>query len=529
MDTLRKLAQWILIVFVLWLPAAPAVAPAPTGDAYIHPLLRQTAAVHPDQSVRVVIQFIPPATGFQIAPLRAAIEDLGGRVTSDLHFINALAAEMPALSVLKLPGYAPVRAISPDAAVVENRCKNCKNNKRPVSVYPMAVGASRLWLEAPFLTGRGVKVAVVDSGYTEHDDLRFLLKRKGAFRISGVNFTDSDTALDRFGHGTHVAGIIGGNGISSKGHYLGIAPGAEMISVKTCGDDGTCYTSDVIEGLQWIYEEGHAQGIRVVNLSLNSTVLESYHTNPLCAAAEVLWFNNFVVVVSAGNLQDGQLFPPANDPFVITVGSADDQGTIRLDDDVISSFSAYGATEQGIIKPDLVAPGRDLVSLLNNSNSRLVLDHLDHLVPGMNWMRDDYFRISGTSVSAAVVSGAITLLLQDEPDLNPDQVKYRLMATAAKEDRWPGYEALKAGAGYLDIYAAVHGETTETANTGVVISQMLWTPDDWANYGSVNWGTIQWGSVNWGSVNWGTVNWGTVNWGTVNWGTVNWGSDYWGP
>lgn len=529
MDTVRKLAQWILIIILLCGPGAPAVSAAPTGSAYIHPLLREIAAANPDQIVRVVIQAAAQPGGFQAEPLEAAINWLGGRVTSDLHFINALAAEMPAGAVLKLPGYATVRAISPDAAVVETGCKSCKQNTKPNSVYPQAVGAHLLWLERPFNLGQGVKVAIVDSGFTRHDDLRFILKRKGPFRVSGVNFTDSDSSLDRYGHGTHVAGIIGGNGVSSKGRYIGIAPAVEMVSVKACGDDGSCFTSDVLEGLQWIYEEGAAQGIRIVNLSINSSVLESYHTNPLCAALEVLWFNNFVVIVSAGNLQDGQLFPPANDPFVITVGSADDQGTSGLYDDVISSFSSYGVTEQGITKPDLIAPGRDLVSLLNNSNSKIAIDHLDHLVPGFSFMRDDYFRISGTSVSSAVVAGVAALLLHDEPELNPDQVKFRLMTTAAKSDRWPGYDPVKAGAGYVDAYAAVHAATTEAANTGVVISQMLWTEADWANYGSVNWGTIQWGSVNWGSVNWGTVNWGTVNWGTVNWGTVNWGSDYWGP
>jgi serine protease AprX len=140
---------------------------------------------------------------------------------------------------------------------------------------------------------------------------------------------------------------------------------------------------------------------------------------------------------------------------------------------------------------------------------------------------DDYFRISGTSASAAVTSGAAALLLQDEPNLTPDQVKYRLISTAVKGDRWPGYDPVKAGAGYLDIYAAVHATTTEAANTQQPISQQLWTEEDWANYGSVNWGTVNWGTVNWGTVNWGTVNWGTVNWGTVNWGAVNYSSDNW--
>ena len=120
-------------------------------------------------------------------------------------------------------------------------------------------------------------------------------------------------------------------------------------------------------------------------------------------------------------------------------------------------------------------------------------------------------------MSAAVTSGAIALLLQDEPNLTPDQVKYRLKATANKS--WPGYNAAQAGAGYLDINAAVNGTTTQSANTGTTASQLLWTGPN-----PVNWGSVQWGSVQWGS-----VQWGSVQWGSVQWGSVQWGSDYWGP
>ena len=105
-----------------------------------------------------------------------------------------------------------------------------------------------------------------------------------------------------------------------------------------------------------------------------------------------------------------------------------------------------------------------------------------------------------------MVSGAVALLLQDEPNLTPDQVKYRLMATANKT--WPGYNATTAGAGYLDIYAAVNATTTQSANTGITASQLLWTGSNPVNWGSVQWGSVQWGSVQWGSVQWGSVQWG---------------------
>ena len=240
---------------------------------------------------------------------------------------------------------------------------------------------------------------------------------------------------------------------------------------------------------------------------------EPYHTSALDAAVEILWFNGIVVVVAAGNNGTGTgpvtLYPPANDPFVITVGAAEDKGTPALSDDTMAAFSAYGTTENSFAKPDLVAPGRHIVSTLASTSVYAFVNHLLHRVDS------NYFRMSGTSMAAPVVSGAAALLLQDEPNLTPDQVKYRLKATA--NTAWAGYDAAKAGAGYLDAYAAVYGTTTQSANTGIAASQMLFSGSD----------PVTWGSVNWNSVNWNSVNWNSVNWNSVNWNTVNWNSAVW--
>ncbi len=314
-----------------------------------------------------------------------------------------------------------------------------------------------------------------------------------------------------YGHGTFVAGIIGDDGKHSSGGYMGVAPKTNMINVRVSDDLGMSTESDVVGGLQWVLQNKTRYNIRVVNMSLNAGTPEPYNTSPLDAAAEVLWFNGIVVVVSAGNNGTNTLYAPANDPFVITVGASNDQGTINLSDDTVAPFSAYGVTETGAVKPDLVAPGTNIVSLLPQNNSLTI----SALHPS-NRINSNYFRMSGTSMAAPMVAGAVALLLQDEPNLNPDQVKYRLKATA--NANWSGYDSTRAGAGYLDVYAAVHGTTTTAANTGTVASHMLWT-------GAT---PPAWNSVNWGSVNWGSVNWSSVNWGSVNWGSVNWSSDYWG-
>jgi serine protease AprX len=396
-------------------------------------------------------------------------------------------------------------------------CAACIDTSNLISPNIRAVGADRLWNEAPYRQGQNVTVAVVDSGIAWHDDL-YDDQWYGRL-IGGVNFADEWYVDDLNGHGTFVAGVIAGDGYMSDGGYIGVAPRADLVDVKVLDDTGRGYMSDVVAGLQWINDNHADYNIRVVNLSLNSSVYESYHQSPLNAALEILWFNGIVVVVSAGN--NGQtgssttLYPPANDPFVITVGAVDDKGTLSIADDDLPSFSAYGTTLEGFAKPDLVAPGRNVVSLLASDDSNLGRNHPGNIVAG--WAGNTYFRMSGTSVAAPMVSGAAALLLQDEPSLTPDQVKYRLMATATTN--WAGYNAARAGAGYLDVYAAVNGATTQNANTGWQVSQLLWSGSQ----------PITWGSVNWNSVNWNAVNWNAVNWNAVNWNAVNWNSHYWEP
>ena len=373
------------------------------------------------------------------------------------------------------------------------------------SKYTAAIRADQAWLAD--LKGEGVTVAVVDSGISNHADLLDFGYSSSAI-IASTNQTSEFSANDGYGHGTHVAGIIGGNGTLSNGMYPGVAPWVNLVNVKVSNQQGIATASDLIDGLQWILNHKATYNIRVVNISLNSTVAEPYYVSPLDAAVEILWFNGIVVVVSAGNNGTGSgpvaLYPPANDPFVITVGASEDKGTAALSDDTIASFSAYGTTENGFVKPDLVAPGRHVVSLLANSN---VLAFIDHLA---NRVDNNYFRMSGTSMSAPMVSGAVAVLLQDEPNLNPDQVKYRLMTTANKS--WAGYNVAQAGAGYLDVYAAVYGTTTQTANTGIPASQLLSSGSEPITWGSVGWNSVGWNSVGWNSVGWNAVGWNAGIW-----------------
>jgi serine protease AprX len=250
------------------------------------------------------------------------------------------------------------------------------------------------------------------------------------------------------------------------------------------------------------------------------------------AAAEILWFNGIVVVASSGNIDPAAGFntinaAPANDPYLIVVGASHEQGTPARADDLVTDFSGQGLTLDGFTKPDLVAPGKDIISVLS-SGSDWYYEYTDRAV-----LDKQYFRISGTSMAAPMVTGAVALLLQAEPDLTPNQVKYRLMATAGSIPNATG-QAYP----YLDVYAALTTPTTAAANQGIIPHQLLakmalmayWTSEnggDTIDWGSVNWDSVNWDSVNWDSVNWDSVNWDSVNWDSVNWDSVNWDSVNW--
>jgi serine protease AprX len=495
----RRISSTMVIVvlfalLVALIPSVPRLEAAPRAQPELIALAQQ----QPDATIGVIVR--KDAAG---ANLEQRVAQLGGAVTLDLHIINAFAARLTARASIVLSQMQGVRWVSLDApAVKPSVCAACVDTANLKNVYDSAIGADRVWNEGPkYLQGQGVGVAVVDSGVNPADDYYTI---SGQSRlVTSVKFNNgyNQSIFDGYGHGQHVAGIIGGNGRHLGGAYIGVAPMVNLINVKVSDDNGAANASNVVAGLQWVNDNHDRYNIKVVNLSLNSSVPESYQTNPLDAAVEILWFNKITVVVSSGNTGQNALFPPANDPFVITVGATDDRGTLSTGDDVLASYSGYGKTNDGIQKPDLVAPGTNIVSLRVPTGSQLDSLHPDHIVDGY------YFRMSGTSMSAPMVAGAAALLLQSEPNLTPDQVKYRLMATARPFDTHA-----RAGAGYLNIYAAVHTATTQSANTGVAVSRLLTSGSDPVNWNSVNWNSVNWNSVNWNSVNWNSVNWNSVNW-----------------
>jgi serine protease AprX len=308
-----------------------------------------------------------------------------------------------------------------------------------------------------------VGVAVVDTGIAG-DLPDFSAGGQSRVIASVVTNPCASDADDRVGHGTHVAGLIAGNSMNSasggrlRGRYMGVAPRANLISVKVADDTGDTTVLDVINGLQFVVDHRAQFGIRVVNLSLSSTVAESYKTDPLDAAAEAAWFAGIVVVAAAGN--DGSAagavsYAPGNDPYVITAGALDDRGTSRLDDDETAVWSSRGLTQDGFQKPDVIAPGTRLVAPLAPRGSFAKLCR--KCVIGRK-----YFRLSGTSMASAVVSGAAALILERNPGMTPDQLKGAMVGTL---------RAVKGQAAAVDLYAALEG--TRSANQGLVPNTLI--------------------------------------------------------
>src|SRR5205814_1325948 len=239
------------------------------------------------------------------------------------------------------------------------------------------------------------------------------------------NLSGESGCGDSFGHGTFIAGIIAGNGASSGGKWQGMAPEANLVSVKIAGRSGAADVSNVLAAIQWVVSFKDRYGIRVLNLSLGTDSTQSYRVDPLNFAVEKAWDAGITVVVAASNRgpDPATISKPGDDPLVITAGAVDDMGTPGLGDDQLPDFSSHGPTAaDGLAKPDLAAPGAHIVSLRAPGSS------IDTQFP--NYVDGSYRKGSGTSMATGVVSGAVALMLQAQPSWTPDRVKFALTATA---------------------------------------------------------------------------------------------------
>lgn len=300
-------------------------------------------------------------------------------------------------------------------------------------------------------TGRGIGVAVLDSGISPHPDLDDRL----ACAVSTV--PNSPGTGDFLGHGTHVASLALGNGAVSRGEYCGVAPEAHLISVRvTSGEEAQMTPEErygaVVQGLRWAIENRQRYNIRVVNLSMGYPLAQSKDSliDPLGKAIREATKAGLILVVAAGNDGDrpGSLCKtPATHPDVITVGSSDG--------DRVADFSSRGPGP-GKGMPDLLAPGIDLMganvafSLAESRNDReLNPKPTAHFMPNGH---PGYLAMQGTSMSAPLVAGVIACMLEANPFLGPQEVKDILKRTACRLEGWNEYAQ---GAGLMNADAAI--------------------------------------------------------------------------
>jgi serine protease AprX len=398
------------------------------------------------------------------------IQQSGGVVGRRLDLIDSYAATVPNSALLLLSNSPSIQRLSADRAVTATMERT-----------DATVGATRA-REDYGLDGSGIGVAIIDSGITSwHDDLTDPSVQSSQRVEQFVDFVGTgSSSYDDYGHGTHVAGIIAGNGFDSGGQRAGIAPAARLTALKVLDGSGRGRISDVIAAFQFVVDHKSDLNIRLVNVSVGAGVYESFTVDPLTQAAKRVVDAGVIVVAAAGNFgrrsggtaQYGGITAPGNAPWVVTVGASSHMGTIARTDDRVAAFSSRGPTAiDRSPKPDLVAPGVGIESL-SAPGSFLYNSSAPYLLNGTVATTSlPYLSLTGTSMSAPVVTGTIALMLQANPALTPGLVKAILQYTAQP---YAGYDVLTQGAGFLNARGAVELARFFSSATSVYPATSTW-------------------------------------------------------
>jgi serine protease AprX len=410
-----------------------------------------------------LVPVIVRATSGGSGTAEQSVRSEGGEVGQQLAIIEGFAATVPATSVSRLSSLAGIAAVTSDAALRPTHAvDDFDGEAADGSMYNVGwqIGARNYWTRG--FTGAGVDVAVIDSGVSPVKGLRGSDKLFYGPDFSFERRSSELRDLDTYGHGTHMAGIIAGfdsgvTGSLSQNHddFIGIAPGARIVSVKVANAVGATDVSQVIAAIDWVVAHRNKNGlnIRVLNLSFGTDGTQDYTLDPLSYAVEQAWHKGIVVVVAGGNTGFGsaKLNNPAYNPYVIAVGADNPKGTTRTSDDIVPDFSSRGDNQRN---PDVVAPGRSVVSL-RVPGSHLDLSHPEGRVSSR------LFKGSGTSQAAAVVSGAAALILEQRPNITPDQLKQLLTSTAVT---LPEADTRAQGNGLIRLGAITDTATNTSAN-----------------------------------------------------------------
>ncbi|MFN8108693.1 MAG: S8 family peptidase [Thermoleophilia bacterium] len=491
----------------------------------------QAAAMSARSQQEYIVMMRPGSTH---ARGRAAIATVGGRVTRQVPMVRGYGARLTATGAARLRHMRGVYAVVKNTRVSSvDSVESTGPGDTTATSYNQSVGSDGLWISPWLATGRGVTVAVIDTGIAGDvvDFRRSPVDPASRVVATVVTNPDATTATDRYGHGTHVAGLIAGNGYDRPvtdplfGKYIGAAPEADLVSVKASDDHGNATVLDVINGLQFVVDHKADYKIRVVNLSLESSAPQSARIDPLDAAVEQAWLHGLVVVAAAGNRgssSDAVTYAPGNDPYAISVGGVDDKSTKATIDDELATWSSRGVTQDGYRKPEVIAPGAHMVSVLAPGSDFATL--CNSCVVG-----GSYIRLGGTSMSAAVASGVVADLLQAHPAWTPDQVKAALVGTT-RNVRNVGPE--------IAALAAMKADLTKLpkANLGLVPNSLI-NPAT----GNIDWLRASWSRASWSTASdplrasWSRASWScsclvqsttTMTTSRASWSRASWSSNW---
>jgi len=509
-----------------------------------------------DRSVSVIVRELP---GEGSVPERA-VEALGGVIAGHIPIIGGFVAEVPAAAVPELRRLDGVHSVTLNSRVrLLGNIDGIDPNKDPGSWLKVAKNTKLQEMWQHGFTGQGVDVALIDSGVAPVEGLAVQVINGPdlSFDSQAANLTDVDT----YGHGTHLAGLIAGRDSSIPPgkedeevdrHFVGAAPGARIVSLKVAASDGATDVSQVIAAIDWVVQHRSTDGlnIRVLNLSFGTDGTQSYLEDPLAYAVEVAWLRGIVVVVSAGNSGFGtpQLNNPAYDPYVIAVGADDTKGTDDPKDDVIPAWQSRG---NALRHPDVVAPGKSLISLRDPGS------FVDEANPAARVGYTRFFRGSGSSQATAVVSGAVATILEQHPELTPDQVKALLMTTAVP---LPNADPVTQGAGLINLHRAREAKISTigaavqtwprssgtgslqlargsvlTEDEGVVLQgeQTIfgdtWDGAVWASssFDGTSWQNGTWNGRSWSGDCWCGASWADKTWSGRSWSGMAWSGRSW--
>ncbi len=529
----------LVLASLLRLPATALL------QSKLDPSLWGAAHDHSSATIPVIVRETDPRS----EAAEALVRGLGGTVIHELPIIGSFSARLPAQSVPALASSPSVWRVWADGRVHATSDTTTLNSQAANTVWQKSIRL--IQARNAGYDGSGVTVALLDTGVNDVADLTGRV-------VARVDFTPERDGLDHYGHGTHMAGIIAGDGTLSNGTWTGVAPQSKLVSVKVAGADGSTDVSVVIAGLQWISSHRTDYNIRIVNISFGTDSRQSYLVDPLDYAVEQLWFSGIFVSVAAGNRgpDAGTINKPGDDPFVQTVGAADLNNTVDQSDDEVATFSSRGPTQDGFPKPAIVSPGITIVSL------RAVGSTIDQRYAAAR-VGDSYFKGTGTSQAAAIVSGVAALMFQAKPALTVDVAKATLKGTAKKTnasqyglatglvDAFGSADA--AAKGYFTTSPANVGLTPSTGTGSIELSRGSYhvyadLPTDglrandvdgqldlvsgeidalgnpWRNVG---WGNLGWANSAWTNMGWTGTGWSNNGWSGTSWSNLGWDNNGW--